>query len=137
MNINWLDNIEYKSDIDDFLAKTMKFINKLNDDRIEKIEHVFETAMFNSYKFIGENGFRFAKTAKSTKPITMALFEIMAYLFSYKDIGNLDKDLVKKEVEHLKSEFEQSGTFLSRIDSSTNVAYRFKKIKELREKLLS
>ena len=130
---NWLNNIEYKSDIDDFLAKTMEFINKLNDDKIEKLESIFKTAMLNSYKIIGENGFRFAKTGKSTKPITMALFEIMAYLFSYKEIGNLDKDLVKKEVEYLKSEFEQSET----LDSSTNVAHRFNKIKELREKLLS
>jgi len=128
---NWLDNIEYKSDIDDFLAKTMEFINKLNDEPVEHLARLFETAMLNSYKIIGENGFRFAKTGKSTKPITMALFEIMAYLFSDKEIGNLEKDLVKKEVEHLKSEFEQSGTFLSRIDSSTNVAYRFTKIKEL------
>lgn len=134
---NWLDNIEYKSDINDFLAKTMEFINKLNDDRIEILEHIFQTAMQNSYDILGENGFRFAKTAKATKPITMALFEIMAYLFSDKDIGNLDKDLVKKEVELLKSEFEKSGTFLSRIDHSSNVAYRFNKIKELREKLLS
>ncbi|WP_069470649.1 DUF262 domain-containing protein [Candidatus Marithrix sp. Canyon 246] len=135
---NWLDNIEYKSDIDDFLAKAMEFLNKSNDDIIEKIEHIFKTAMLNSYKIIGENGFRFGtKEGKATKRITMALFEIIAYLFSNKDIGNLDKDLVKKEVEHLKSEFEQSGTFLSRIDSSTNVAYRFNKIKELREKLLS
>jgi len=134
---NWLDNIEYKSDIDDFLAKTMNFLNTLNDDRIEILEAIFQTAMQNSYNILGENGFRFAKTAKATKPITMALFEIMAYLFSDKDIGNLDKDLVKKEVEHLKYEFEQSGTFLSRIDSSTNVAYRFNKMKELRKKLLS
>jgi hypothetical protein len=134
---NWLDKIEYKSDIDEFLAKTMKFINKLNDDKIKILEHIFQTAMQNSYDILGENGFRFAKTGNSTKPITMALFEIMAYLFSDKDIENLDKDLVKKEVEHLKLEFDQSGTFLSRIDSSTNVAYRFTKIKELRKKLLS
>jgi hypothetical protein len=129
---NWLKNIEYKSDIDDFLAKTMEFINKSNDEQIEKIESIFKTAMFHSYKILGKDGFRLAK-----KPITMALFETMAYLFSDKEIGNIDKDLVKNEVESLKSEFEQSGTFLNRINSSTNVAYRFKKIKELREKLLS
>ena len=129
---NWLSEITYKSDIDDFLAKTMKFINKLSEDKIENLEHLFQTAMQNSYEIFGENGFRFAKTGKSTKPIAMALFEIMAYFFSDREIGNLDKDLLKKEVELLKSEFEQSGTCLSGIDSSTNVKYRFEKIKELR-----
>jgi len=129
---NWLGEITYKSDIDDFLAKTMKFINKLSEDKIENLEHLFQTAMQNSYEIFGENGFRFAKTGKSTKPIAMALFEIMAYFFSDREIGNLDKDLLKKEVELLKSEFEQSGTCLSGIDSSTNVKYRFEKIKELR-----
>lgn len=134
---NCLDNIEYKSDIDDFLAKTMKFINQLNDERIERLKTIFQTAMQNSYDILGENGFRFAKTGNTTKPITMALFEVIAYLFSDKDIENLDKDLVKKEVEDLKEEFAKSGTFLNRIDTSSNVDSRFNKVKELREKLLS
>jgi len=132
---NGLGEITYKSDIDDFLAKTMVFINKLSEDKIESLEVLFQRAMQNSYEILGKNGFRFAKTDK-TKPIAMALFEIMAYFFSDKEIGKLDKDLVKTEVELLKSEFEQSGTFLSRIDNSNNVKYRFEKIKELREKLL-
>jgi hypothetical protein len=129
---NWLGEITYKSDIDDFLAKTMEFINKLSEDKIESLEHLFQTAMQNSYEILGENGFRFAKKGKYTKPIAMALFEIMAYFFSDREIGNLDKNLVKKEVELLKSEFKQSGTFLSRIDNLINVKYRFEKIKELR-----
>ncbi len=134
---NWLDNIEYKSDIDDFLAKTMKFINALSDDRIAILEKIFITAMTNSYEILGKNGFRFAEKGQSIRRISMALFEVMAYFFSHVKRGGIDKDLVLDEVESLKLEFDAGETFLNNMNSSTNVAYRFNKVEELKDKLLS
>ncbi len=131
---SWLDNIEYKSDIDDFLAKTMEFINTLNDDKIEELVDVFRIAMQNSYAVLGENGFRFEAKTKSIRPINMALFEVMVYLFT--NIKYTNKNLLKQEIENLKQEFDDGGTFLSNMDSSTNVGYRFNKVIELRESIL-
>jgi hypothetical protein len=134
---NWFDNIEYKSDIDDFLAKIMRFINNLSDKKIELLENIFKISMQNAHRVLGENGFRFAKKSKTTRPINMALFEVMAYFFTNKNFINLNKQLIYDEVEILKIEFDESGTFLSNMDSSTNVTYRFDKVKSLRTELLS
>ncbi|MCK5720033.1 MAG: DUF262 domain-containing protein [Thiomargarita sp.] len=131
---SWLGNIEYKSDIDDFLAKTMEFINKLDYEKITKLEKIFITAMQNSYKILGKNGFRFAEKNKSIRPINMALFEVIAYLFS--KIESFDKNIAKKAVESLKQEFDTGKTFLINMDGSVNVAYRFNKVIELRENIL-
>lgn len=128
----WLDKIEYKSDIDDFLAKTMKFINALSDEKIAQLENLFITAMTNSYEILGENGFRFTKTDK-LRPINMALFEVMAYFFSQVKLAEMDPDLLQKEVESLKQEWDADGTF-NQMDKSA-VTHRFNKVKALGEKL--
>ena len=132
---NWLGDIEYKSDIDDFLAKTMKFINKLDNEKITKLEKIFITAMRNSYKILDKNGFRFAEeTGKPIRPINMALFEVVAYFCNEIEVNNIG-DRIKKELESLKQEFDAGKTFLSNMDGSVNVTYRFNKINELRDSL--
>lgn len=131
---NWLDKIEYKSDIDDFLAKTMKFINALSDEKIAQLENVFITAMTNSYEMLGENGFRFVKKDK-LRPINMALFEVIAYFFSQVKLAEMAPDLLQKEVESLKQKWDADGTF-NQMDKSA-VTHRFNQVEALRDKLLS
>lgn len=76
--------IIYKSDIDDFLAKVMTFINvEMEDDEINKLEHDFKLAMSTIYLVLGKDAFRFnsTKNKKNRRPINMLFFEALTFVF--------------------------------------------------------
>jgi len=130
----WLNDIEYKSDIDDFLAKAMDFMNKLPEEKIHELENTFYTSMKLNFEILGPDGFRMGKQAdgKKRKPINMALFEVLAYLFSEPNMNLENKERIKNKVDSLKEEFEREG-FSQQVDSSTKVTYRFKKVTDLQK----
>ncbi|MBR1604849.1 MAG: DUF262 domain-containing protein [Alphaproteobacteria bacterium] len=132
-------DVEYKSDIDDFLANVMKAINKFSDEEVEQLEQTFESAMRNCHKVLGKDGFRFDKRSKvgtQKRPINMGLFEILAYLFSFNI--NLDKiGLIelKKKIDLLKQDMDEQG-ILRIIDSNVAIKYRFEAVEKMLEGLL-
>ena len=75
-----IKEIEYKSDIDDFLAKMMDIINEMPDNRIESLKNIFALSMKNSFNVLGADGFRFSKGEGEKKlPINMALFDVVGF----------------------------------------------------------
>lgn len=97
-------NIEYRSDLEDFLAKSMRYLNlhnfdvqPLDKDRYSKIEleelfilidplynmvfSSFVLAIENAYRLFGDDCFRLPKDGKIRRPINMALFEVLVYFF--------------------------------------------------------
>lgn len=80
------DNITYKSNIDDFLGKTMDFINKftLDSDFIKDLTHVFTQSMkMASRVIVPIGGFRLpSEPGKNRRPINMAFFESFSYLLA-------------------------------------------------------
>lgn len=133
LQMGWLKDakVEYKSDIDDFLAKTMVYINGLSEEHIQKLKTVFLKAMQRSHKVLGPDGFRFTKRADDVnrRPINMALFEALAYLFSFDFVDSVEPIALKELVESLKTEFDQQG-FSQQVDSSTKVEERFSRVKQ-------
>lgn len=124
-------DITYKSNIDDFLASTMEYLNDIasyND--LDYIKNVFEKAMDLSFNLFKYNGFRFKSNDKK-RPVNMALFEALSYLYS---IIN-DSTKLKKEVIELKQKFDESEFFIRNVDGSKNVQYRFGEIQKLKEQL--
>ncbi|WP_281633073.1 DUF262 domain-containing protein [Flavobacterium luteolum] len=116
-------SIEYRSDLEDFLAKTMKFLNKyafdietLENDKysISKIEEKiiddselyrkvlksFNKAMENANRLFGDDCFRLPKDGKIRRPINMALFEVIVYFFI-----ELEEEFKSKEKE-IKEEYK-------------------------------
>ena len=93
--------IEYKSDLEDFLAKSMMFLNTLEfkfnvndvnneseivvekaDDIFIRIFKSFDTSMSNIFDAFNENSFRLPKKDGGVRrPINMALFEVITYFF--------------------------------------------------------
>ena len=66
-------SLQYKGDIDDYLARFMIYINdNASDDLIAKYEELFCHAMSVSYDLLGENGFRFSGNV-IRRPINMPL----------------------------------------------------------------
>lgn len=132
--------IEYKSDIDDFLAKMMIFINeKASDELIADCRTMFLRAMNNSYKIMGEDAYRFAayedESGKSRKrPINMPLFEMLAYIFSDDCVTN-NSQITRDAINKFKDTYDYQKMLMSNVDSSTNVTERFSTAKKLLEQI--
>ena len=125
-------NIEYKGDIDDFLAKFMIYINESATDQIiNKYEELFKVSMERSLSVLGNNGFRF-QGMNIRRPVNMPLLEALIYLFSF-PVSD-DKQDLKQKIMRLKSEFDNSKFFSGNIDSTTSIAYRFGRIEDLLKK---
>lgn len=136
------ESIEYKSDIDDFLAKMMIFINeKASDELIADCRAMFLRAMNNSYDIMGEDAYRFAayedENGKSRKrPINMPLFEMLVFIFS-EDCVTTNKFVTRNAINKFKESYDYQKMLMSNVDSSTNVTERFttalKLIKQIKD----
>ena len=121
----------YKSNIDDLLATAMKRINAMDRGEIDILKDIFLSAMRRCTTVLGLDGFRFTQANVNRRPVNMALFEVIAYFFAITDIENCDHREMKVKLEEMKEEFDQSGNFSSRVDSSNAVEYRFSMMEKL------
>ncbi|MCF2578294.1 DUF262 domain-containing protein [Prevotella stercorea] len=125
------ETIEYKSDIDDFLAKTMIFLNeKASKELLEDCKNTFYRAMDNCYNVLGRDAFRFDSESGNRRPINMPLFEVLMYVFSDNKLME-DVDYTKKEVENFKRKFDHQQMFSGNVDSTTNLNDRYDLAEEL------
>lgn len=123
--------VEYKSDIDEFLGKTMEYLNRLDEYELNSIEELFIQAMKNSYDILGNDGFRLENKGNRKSPINMNLFETWTYLMVLLNNENIDKEILKLKYKELIND----STFLSSIgsnrDSLTKVTDRFNIIEKI------
>lgn len=132
----WFDTLNnpvtYRSDLEDFLAKSMTFINEvMADDDVEKLKKLFREAMNKISEIIGHDAFRFSPTdAKSAqrRPINMLLFEALGYIF----MSSIEKnwDLSSLDFTSLKKDFDSSVYFNGKNDSKKRIDERYKYILE-------
>ena len=135
-----LGKIEYKSNIDEFLADVMKHINKFTGHEVNYLTIIFERSMENCFEILGEDAFRFAsEDGKMRRPINMGLFETLGYLLSIDLPGKINKITLKEEIEDLKKEMDKSEKFTKSgsgaIDTINVVTYRFDKAEKLKIRL--
>lgn len=120
-------DIKYKSDIDEFLAKIMEYINNLDDQKISSFSNAFTQSMKNAYNILGSNGFRFDNiNSKNKRPVNMPLFELLALFFSNFSIleNSNTKNKFKNIIDKFKKEID-NPKFFKQVDSTTSVLYRF------------
>lgn len=119
--------VEYRSDLEDFLGKSMRYIN--NDNIINQLEDLFEITMKNCVELFGTGCFRLPQEGGKRKPINMALFETISYFCAIlKDVANEKSNLIKEQYKRLISD---KGFILSlryTVDSNVSVYARFDKI---------
>lgn len=132
LRIGKLDT-EYKSNIDDFLAFVLEYLNGSDNNVIEHLKVIFKKSMTLSCELFGSDGFRFETYNQNKRPINMPLFESLAYFYAISNAKNMD--ILKEEILALKKEFDKSEYFLSSVDSSTSVKYRFDTVEQLGQKL--
>ncbi|CAI1590151.1 TPA: DUF262 domain-containing protein [Serratia marcescens] len=131
-----LPNIEFRSDIDAFLASVMKFINtKADDEVISKAKKACLRGMTNVSQAVGTEAFRFtSKTGAKRRPINMGLFEVLVMVFSQVKLSFLPKDIDLHDfIEQYKKNFDAIGIFSGAIDTTEYVNMRFDFAREMIE----
>ena len=132
--------VEYRSDLEDFLGKSMLFINADNNRNIiEKLENLFEITMKICIELFGKGCFRLPQgESKTRKPINMALFETISYFCAIlKDIANKKSNLMKKNYKTLISDKDFIRSLTYTVDSNLSVNARFKKIESAAKEILN
>jgi hypothetical protein len=131
------------NDLDTFLNNAMKAMNNMTDKHFYDLESVFFKAMSASIDIFGKEAFRkrFDVNAKK-RPFSKALFESWAVNLSYLSFDQIE--LLKSRKEIIMDEFIKVNgdrQFIDSISEGTGsikrVKYRFGKIKELIDKVLS
>lgn len=124
-----------------FLHEAMKKLNKIDKNLVKKIEQEFLIAMKAAYNIFGENTFRKNLNNSSKKsPVNKALFECWSVALS--QLNEQEIEILINKKEKLKELFikkmESDPDFLKSISQAANkVPYRFSKINEMIEEVLS
>ncbi len=132
----------YKSDMDDFLAKSLEKMNELDEDDRRKLARAFNHTMSANFYLFGIHAFRKSLAAgdQSAKRsvINMALFDVCSVLFA-----DSDDAFIKKKASRIRQTLtrllKENNQFIKSITYATNdlkqVTYRFaamdKAIKEV------
>jgi hypothetical protein len=120
--------VEYRSDLEDFLGKTMMFLNdQAGNAFCENFPKLFDRAMKACGAVLGPGCFRLPKKGDGPRrPISMALFETISYLIiELIDLPESNHKSIKSEFAKLFSndDFIYSTTYI--VDSNISVNKRF------------
>lgn len=113
--------LEYRSDIDDFLAKTMQYINKnIDDTQKTEIVTMFKSSYNRIYNMFGDDAFRFESNILSPKrrPINMPLMEVLTLVFLLgKEKESTGKYYYTSQIKRFKEELDYSKYCTVNVDS--------------------
>jgi len=120
--------VEYRSDLEDFLGKTMMYLNdQAGNEFCDKFPSLFDSAMKDCVEIFGPGCFRLPKIGDGPRrPISMALFETVSYLIlELLDLPNKDNLYIKNSLDKLLSDenFIKYTTYV--VDSNISVNGRF------------
>ncbi|MBO0526479.1 DUF262 domain-containing protein [Clostridium botulinum] len=123
--------IKYEGDIDDFLGKTMEYLNFVEESILINLEGKFKVAMRNANRILGEDAFRLTRNESGNKsPINMNVFEVLVYIMiTLGDNRNLDA-IIKEKYSILINDKEFLDNIANHRDAMNKVEDRFKKISE-------
>jgi hypothetical protein len=133
--------VDYRSDLEDFLGKTMMFLNDACCESFNlSLPPQFDKVMAACYSILGEGCFRLPpkKEGSPRRPISMALFEAVGYMmFEVIDQIPAKAYLIKaKYLELLQNkDFILSTTYT--VDSNVSVYRRFEIVEQVIEEIKS
>jgi len=113
----------YKGDMDDYLARALEYMNKQEDDELEKLSSEFRVSLKNNMTVFGKFAFRkhFSDTGRRSV-INASLWDVMST-----GLSRYPEYLVEERVEPLKKAFYNlldDEEFLSSITLGTNQVNR-------------
>jgi hypothetical protein len=135
--VNKLVGYQYKSNIDDFMAYVMEFLNtSASEELIKQIETVFIQSMAAIYDVLGSDAFRFDNRYGTKRPINVGLIEMLTFAFQSGIHNTIDKERVKNVVNEMKTSIDMSGLFDKGASSKRSFEYRAEQADNLRYKIL-
>ncbi|MCM1003354.1 MAG: DUF262 domain-containing protein [Candidatus Gastranaerophilales bacterium] len=135
---NWID---YKSDMNDFLAKTMEYINGLDDFQIDELKTIFYRTMNNVKKVIPLNAFRLPPNPPKDggkafkRPVNMPLFDTVCYLLS-SEIPENKINILKEKYDEILNNAEYIEAITSQVDNIKSINKRFDIIEQIKQEVL-
>lgn len=118
--------IDYQGDMDAFLGKTMKMINRLDKGGLTDLRKRFIRVMSKSFEFFEYQNFRLP-TEFSRGRINIALMEVVCYYFDKKSDEYLEQN--KLQIRSSFKNLLEDKKFIESVrlstSSPTNVKYRF------------
>lgn len=133
--------VEFKSDIEDFLSKTMIFLNSKKSKTFrDSFVIQFDNAMQNCEKVYGKGCFRLPKhsNSKTRRPINMSFFESIAFMTlelesSFEQKEKLIKNWYMKLIadENIIDEISYITSLTKTVDSNISVENRFKIVEKI------
>lgn len=130
---------QYKSDMDDFLARALEKMNSLNEQELDKLFEAFVHSMKINYLLFGRHAFRksladiVGHTWADMTVLNIALFDVCSVLFAHFEESFVEEhfDQLAKKIGALLS----NNDFFQAISYGTNgltqVTTRFKMMKEI------
>lgn len=129
-------SLEYKSNLEDFLGMTMRYLNSLDEggDVIKRIKNVFKHVMETAVRVVvPHGGFRLPpKPGGNKRPINMAFFESFGYLISR---PHCTDDIIRQAYDMLLRDEEYVFTLTHSVDSKVQIENRYTRIRETIEYL--
>lgn len=126
--------LQYKSNLEDFLGKTMRFLNSLNenDELFVQLRDMFVQTMETAVRYvIPLGGFRLPSApGKSKRPLNMAFFESFGYF-----LAKRGTDLSQMQIKSFYRSLLEDGNYLysltHSVDSLKQINIRFNTIDHL------
>ncbi|CAM4087515.1 DUF262 domain-containing protein [Pseudoalteromonas ostreae] len=122
------EKVQFRSDIDSFLASVMKFINSTQSDNlIDEVRKWCLTGMQRVNEVIGPEAYRFEPKSKggNRRPINMGLFEMLTYAFCYVDPNKINRYEALELVKKYKKDIDSEGYFSGSMDTLDFIRIRF------------
>lgn len=121
---------DYKGDLDDFLGKAMRRINRMPDAAIDNLERRFFRVMRLTFEFFGSNNFRLP-IQNSRGRLNVALLEAISVFFDQTTDSHLDANkatITDRYYHQLLPDIEFRDSIRISTGSEKNVKTRFSKV---------
>lgn len=129
--------LEYKSNLEDFLGMTMRYLNSLDENGalMECIKSLFARVMEIAKRVVvPRGGFRLPpKPGGNKRPINMAFFESFSYLISR--MVDVPQERIKVAYDILLCDNKYVNTLTHSVDSKVQIEKRYDRIREIIEQL--
>lgn len=125
---------DYKGDMDDFLARALKHMNKMEPYQLEKLSSEFRTSLKNNETIFNKHAFRKHTRGQSSRSVINAsLWDVMST-----ELSHYPEHIIEARIETLKDAFYKllnNVHFTESITLGTNqmnrVRFRFAKTKTM------
>ena len=124
---------DYRGDMDDFLARGLKLMNKLSPDNLNKLSANFRVSLQNNFNVFGNHAFRkHSNNSHNRSMLNASLWDVMST-----ELSRYSESLVEARADEVRSAFYslmENGEFITSITYGTNdtkkVTFRFAEAKE-------